>query len=137
MAKFTDCNGCERVLRLTLGHRAGLKVLGIDPANLATAMSSLAVATAFDADKLVAVCRLLTVDAPPLAEYEAGFDPATIDAAGEALAEAVADFYLSRQPKTATAAKAAVREIMAKMDAEMAETLTRSASATNSAGGSE
>jgi hypothetical protein len=132
MARFTDCLGREWTLRVTLGHRAGLKALGVDAANLGTALGTLTELTAMDADRLVAVCHLLTVDAPPLVEYEAGFDADTIGAAGEALADAVADFYLSRRPKMAAAVKARVREAMAELDAKAAEGLTRSGTGTNS-----
>lgn len=132
MAKFTDCSGREWTLRLTLGHRAGLKQLGIDPTDFGTAVASLAQVTGVDAEKLVAVCHLLTVEPVSREEYDQGFDAATIEAAGEALADAVADFYLSRRPQTAAAMKRKVRELMARMDRATADALTRSESGSNS-----
>ena len=132
MAKFRDCLGREWTLRLTLGHRAGLKDLGIDTSDLVAALATLVRVTGMDADRLLAVCHLLTVEPVTLAEYADGFDPATIDLAGEALADAVADFYLSRQPRAAAAVKAKVREQMEAMDRHVAARLTSSASATNS-----
>jgi hypothetical protein len=132
MAKFTDCSGREWTLRLTLGHRAGLQALGIDPTNFGTAVATLAQVTGVDAERLVSVCHLLTVEPVTREEYDQGFDAATIEAAGEALADAVADFYLSRRPKAAAAMKQRVREMMAKLDQAMADAVTRSASGTNS-----
>lgn len=132
MAKFRDCLDREWSLRLTLGHRAGMKDLGVDMKDFGAAVTALSMATAMDAEKLVRVCHLLTVNPPPLAEYEAGFDAVTIDAAGEALAEAVADFYLARQPKLAAAMKAKLREAMGQMDEAMTSHLTRSDLVTNS-----
>jgi len=131
MARFTDCNGDERVLRLTLGHRAGLKALGVDTADLGTAIGTLVRETGFDVDRLAAVCHLLTVDPPPLDEYKAGFDAVTIEAAGEALADAVTGFYLSRRPQTAAALRAKVKAEMDELDRRAAERLTSSGSGTS------
>lgn len=131
MAVFRDCLDRTWTLRLTLGHRAGLKDLGVDCKDLGTALATLTAVTGVDADRLVSVCHLLTVEDATREEYERGWDARTIEAAGEALADAVADFYLSRRPATAAALKAKVREQLAKMDQAAAEALTRSASGTS------
>lgn len=134
MSKFSDCLGREWTLRLTLGHRAPLRELGVDTTDVAAAMVSLAQLTGFDADKLAAVCRLLTVEPITVGEdeYLLGWDVATVEAAGEALADAVLGFYLGRQPAAAAALKTKVGEVMAVVDKAMAAALTPSDSATNS-----
>lgn len=134
MAKFTDCLGREWTLRLTLGHRAPLRELGVDTADVAAAMSSLGHLTGMDAAKLAAVCRAVTVEPITVSvdDYEMGWDADTIERAGEALADAVLGFYLGRQPAAAAALKAKVCEVMAGVDRAMAASLTPSASGTSS-----
>lgn len=131
MSKFVDCLGREWTLRLTLGHRPPLKELGIDTSELGKALATLTEATGADVDKLAAVCHLLTVEPVTIEEYARGWDAVTVELAGEALADAVTDFFLGRRPKLAAAVKAKVKEVMAKMDATAAEALTRSASGTS------
>lgn len=135
MSKYVDCLGREWTLRLTLGHRAALKDLGVDTADLGSTVSTLTQATGGpDIDRLVSVVKLLTVEPIP-ADYADGWDAGTIDSAGEALVDAVADFYLGRRPKLAAALKQRVRDGMAALDEKAAHLLngvTLSSSATSS-----
>lgn len=132
MAKFADCLGREWTLRLTLGHRSGLKDLGVDATDLATTVASLTRVTGgADVDALVAVVKLLTVEPIP-PDYDHGWDAGTIDRAGEALVDAVADFYLGRRPQMRAALLANVREKTAELDKRAAELLSGS---TPSSGG--
>lgn len=134
MSKFSDCLGREWTLRLTLGHRATLRELGVDTTDVAAAMSSLGHLTGMDAAKLAEVCRAVTAEPITVGvdEYEAGWDADTIERAGEALADAVLGFYLGRQPKAAAALKAKVSETLTAMDDALAAALTPSGSGTNS-----
>lgn len=129
--QFSDSQGRAWTLRLTLGHRNGLKALGVDTANFHTALDTITRLTAFDADRLVAVCRLLTVEPVP-DDYADAWDGGTIDAAAEALADAVTDFYLSRSPAAAKAAKVKRREVWADLDQKAVTAVTRSDSGTRS-----
>lgn len=134
MAKFTDCLGREWTLRLTLGHRAGLKALGVDTSDVGAAFSSLATAAGVDVERLARVCHLLTVEPVSYEEYERGWDADAAEAAGRAVEDAVTDFFLSRRPATAAAVKANFRAAVEQMDRMTADRLTRSGSGTNSPG---
>ena len=131
MAKFTDCLGREWSLRLTLGHRTGLKDIGVlmVPGDMGETIAAFVVAMS-DPEKVVALCHLLTHPAPTLTadEYASGWDGPTFAAAGEAVEECVADFFLSRRPQAKAAILTKVREQMKAADARAAEAVARSGS---------
>ena len=98
MARFTDCLGREWVLRMTLGHRSGLKDIGVlmQPGDMGQTIAAFVEAFG-DPEKVVALCHLLTTPAPTVTadEYAAGWDGETFERAAEALEDCIADFFLA------------------------------------------
>jgi hypothetical protein len=128
MARFSDCLGREWTLRLTLGHRAAMKDIGVllSPGDMGQTIAAFYEAMQ-DAEKVVALCHLLSTPTPTMTadEYAAGWDGETFERAGEALEECIADFFLSRRPKVKAAILAKVKAEREKADAKAAEVIAR------------
>lgn len=128
MNVFVDPNGCEWKLRLTVGALRDAKAQGVDLSKATATDAGWADLLAGDPEDLV---KLLWV----LCEAQAAargvtpeafghlFDGATLEAAGVALAGAIADFF--PRSAVARAVKAGLPKILAAADEQAVEEFNR------------
>lgn len=142
MSTFKDCLGREWSLSLTVGKLKPLAAMGLNIGKLAEAGESLGTVLFGDPEKVLvpAAWILASVDEAKCSpeSFADGFDGPTLEAAGEAILNAVIDF----SPRSALAArikgrvKAALQEMDGKILAAMDAAEASSGSVGNSPGSS-
>ena len=135
MATFKDCLGREYTVSITVGKLKPLREMGLEIGKIATAGESLGTLLFGDPEKLVGALYLLTDAKVDRDDFDAGFDGPTMESAGEAILEAVCDFY----PRSAVAArmKGRVKAALLEMDTAILAKMESSGSAGNSPASSE
>jgi hypothetical protein len=131
VATFTDCEGRDWHLRLTVGDLPKLRDLGFDLNGFA-AGEKLGEVLFADTERFVRIMLLLSRSPLSFEEAAAGFDGPTLEAAGMALLECFADF--SPRSRLAQWMKGKFREGMARMDDLLISQLESNAAAGNSPG---